>query len=745
MVNWRFWRRGTDATVTTTALASYTMNQAFARFKPKLVLYRKDNIENWRHREDNARYDPIANFITYKVARVAFDDWFHFVDKDGNPLEEMKQVEERLHELHFNQVLIDACRYARIHGWSIILAYDRATKGPEDMQNVLLSWENVARLEAFAGERDVQVDRVYESGPKMGLPEVYRISVAVEKSAKPIDILIHESHVVHVNPEPVDRSYKGATALDPVWDDIVMYRQLSNSAVWYGAKYGGKTFIVKPSEGTIGNRTISEAEKTLLEEQLKQFDMRNALVLPDSKYEVQAEGGGGAIDYYSMTEILLDRIAAGCGIPKDYLKGVSAGAVTGSEQNEKEFFSTISGVQDQYEPIIREVISRLFPSLTTEYYFDWANEQNLNSREEAELQNLTEDAVNKKLSYMTVNEVREQMGLPPVPEGNIIPALKPLMSFGISPETTSTTSSSENEEEGPPQETQEEEPPETGQSTDAQTRFLTRVEQRYGLRFKRVGDAVAYALAQEGSINRLCKTFQIGRSSYYRWTQDAFQITPENQLVGEAVVARAGVYEYPELAPEGPVRQLKSPEELAKAVKLTPTVPIIFNHVTPGEETAAEWVGTAYLRYEDSAVKARCVFDAERIPDWLAATLQDGRPIPVSAGFTYDYGPSGTWQGQRFDALQQNILFKHVGVIVDPNMEPRKTPREGVGLNLDAVKATDPFAGFRDFQDCVNKMLEKGHTEEEAKKICGKLQAEHEGERSPKQSAGDGQGTGGEE
>jgi len=46
-----------------------------------------------------------------------------------------------------------------------------------------------------------------------------------------------------------------------------------------------------------------------------------------------------------------------------------------------------------------------------------------------------------------------------------------------------------------------------------------------------------------------------------------------------------------------------------------------------------------------------------------------------------------------------------------------------------------PFAGFKDFDDCVQKMKKKqGYSEEVAKKVCGKLQARHEQKEKVKES-----------
>lgn len=42
-----------------------------------------------------------------------------------------------------------------------------------------------------------------------------------------------------------------------------------------------------------------------------------------------------------------------------------------------------------------------------------------------------------------------------------------------------------------------------------------------------------------------------------------------------------------------------------------------------------------------------------------------------------------------------------------------------------------PFAGFKDFDECISKMRSKGHDMESAKNICGSLKHKHEGKKAP--------------
>src|SRR3972149_2305837 len=42
-----------------------------------------------------------------------------------------------------------------------------------------------------------------------------------------------------------------------------------------------------------------------------------------------------------------------------------------------------------------------------------------------------------------------------------------------------------------------------------------------------------------------------------------------------------------------------------------------------------------------------------------------------------------------------------------------------------------PFAGFSDFNACLTHMQDRGYDQESARRICGRLQASHEGKAVP--------------
>ena len=80
---------------------------------------------------------------------------------------------------------------------------------------------------------------------------------------------------------------------------------------------------------------------------------------------------GKAIEPSAYWEAALQKVAIDLDVPVDILKGVSAGAVTGSETNIREYYADIKGKQkSQAEPIINDMLS-CFGIDTSELEYSW--------------------------------------------------------------------------------------------------------------------------------------------------------------------------------------------------------------------------------------------------------------------------------------------------------------------------------------------------------------------------------------
>jgi hypothetical protein len=114
-------------------------------------------------------------------------------------------------------------------------------------------------------------------------------------------------------------------------------------------------------------------------------------------------------------------IAAATGVSQDSIKGVSAGRVSGSEVNERQYFKAITLQQGKKEPMLRELIDRLIQTgqveFDGEYTIEWTDPTSVNPQDKAAIEFLQERTNALRLQTETIDEVRERKAMPPLPDG----------------------------------------------------------------------------------------------------------------------------------------------------------------------------------------------------------------------------------------------------------------------------------------------------------------------------------------
>lgn len=133
-----------------------------------------------------------------------------------------------------------------------------------------------------------------------------------------------------------------------------------------------------------------------------------------------------------------------------------------------------------------------------------------------------------------------------------------------------------------------------------------------------------------------------------------------------------------------------------------------------------------------AGVKADIQIFNNKVPPQMLDDMKNGKKQDVSIGFFYTKDEtagvveSDSCKGQEYDYVQRNLFHDHLAAGIDKG----RCPMPFCGLGADEITRRltgDPFAGFKDFSDCVSSIMEKeGVSEESAKKICGKLKSEHE-------------------
>ena len=149
---------------------------------------------------------------------------------------------------------------------------------------------------------------------------------------------------------------------------------------------------------------------------------RAATVNSDDIEKVEWTGptAGGTSDIAQGIDMYLGLVSAATGIPKDILIGMSAGAITGSEINNKALYATLNQVQKSIEPFIRELISRM--GYNGEYEIDWNTRYATDEMEQAQIRVLNtqadegEQRITKMKEGTNPNDSRITVGMEEAPK-----------------------------------------------------------------------------------------------------------------------------------------------------------------------------------------------------------------------------------------------------------------------------------------------------------------------------------------
>jgi len=366
--------------------------------------------------------EPVAERIVVGVAHDVFDSWFKVVPHgDKTKAKDFdEKIQAELAKINAKNIFTQACVFERRDGWSVIV------KGYEGSSTTGLREERkdggkLVDIEAYPisaitvkEPADIDTD---QNSLNFGLPKTYHIDRYLGKKEYQLDV--HYSNIIHCVVRLSDSVWKGISALYPVFDDIVMLRCVRYSTAMTYWRYGCIALL------TAQRGTTKDQLKTIIKDQIGPLHRRTLIALaePNNLKFIGAEGI--ALPPEQFYEIFLESIAMGSDIPKPILRGAEAGSISGSEINERKYFKTISDNQMRYEPFIRSVIDDIIASGQADvdkvdYTLEWNPPLKMAEIQKSVARWNESRARERETSYKTVNEIRDELGLPHITDGEIV-------------------------------------------------------------------------------------------------------------------------------------------------------------------------------------------------------------------------------------------------------------------------------------------------------------------------------------
>jgi hypothetical protein len=412
-----------------------------------------------------ASREPICHFLTFIVSSDMTDKWFVIEDPDTEEADPAldRSIQRELSKLEAKKYLRKAVESARIYGRSLLVGAFTDAKTVEALATPKTDTAKLMQLAVYPETyrewkvKEFSVDSIDVNpvSPRYGKPltyKLYRQNLNESGQALTDNVIVHYTRVCEVG--------DGTSVLDKVWDDMTCGRNIRWGAAQYMYRVGGGFARIKFPTGT----TREQLETWGASGAFTNLMSRTYIAIAQNSV---SENDGMDIDFIGASGVAIDpspfyvqniqQIAIATGYPQAKLIGAQAGAVTGSEVNQQEYYKAISRDQTSYceEPIrwvitclstsgqvtlistetkqqatdnklnnlktvINRALKRDYRHKTAEQYeIVWNSAFELSDLDKATIANLKEDANTKKLGYMSKDEVRGEHDPPlgPLPNG----------------------------------------------------------------------------------------------------------------------------------------------------------------------------------------------------------------------------------------------------------------------------------------------------------------------------------------
>jgi hypothetical protein len=361
--------------------------------------------------------EPVAHRVVFTVAHDIFDNWFELELEDDDTGDKSKtfdqKVQGELTRLRAKREFSRMSVFERAYGWAIlVLGYeDEGETLVDELQNP----KALREIKAYGPTQILRVDEEKDKeDPRYGLPKIYNI----KRSGIAAYLKVHHSRVIHFATRLIEHDWKGLSVLDPIWDDLTTLRNerwgMGQTLYRYGSGFPDITF---------SGAELADIEKFIDSGAFANLSARTYFAHTENQTLEFKGTAGRALDPMPYYLPVMESISSGTGVPLAILRGVQAGALTGSEVNQQEYYGLISDEQTGYEHGVRELIQIILklglPGAIPDFAFNWQGGFELDEEKKARIEQIETQILQTKGQWHTIDEIRkmEDPNLLDLPDG----------------------------------------------------------------------------------------------------------------------------------------------------------------------------------------------------------------------------------------------------------------------------------------------------------------------------------------
>ncbi len=361
-------------------------------------------------------YEPVVYWIVTRVAQDVFNDWFTVVDvKKPDDMSLDDKVQKVLTMLKAKERITRLFIFERRYGTALLLCRYSATS--QDTWDTPLSESTLPELEEIIPYpwTKVKVDKKNKDSSSKTYAYPLKYKIRNEISGVKSFIVDHTRTILTAT-RLDEHTYEGLSVVDLIADDAVGYRTFRAGVYKLWVRYGSGFPVINIPKASV------EQLKALEEEgYFDDISNRSYMLTGKDVESVEFKGAAGvSLNPTPTDNIGVNNLSMASGVPSDILRGTQAGTLAGSQVDENQYFKRIGSEQSLAEPTLRTLIDILISTgqvdFTGEYLIKWNSVIVTNDVDRARIEVMETTANEKKLKYMTKDEIRDPLGLGPYPE-----------------------------------------------------------------------------------------------------------------------------------------------------------------------------------------------------------------------------------------------------------------------------------------------------------------------------------------
>jgi hypothetical protein len=362
-----------------------------------------------------ARREPVAKRTVIDVAHDIFAKGFTVEEVSEKPDPNWsREVAKVLDDLNARACLTRLFLFERLFGWAILaLTYvdygedaSKPVNNPREIRELL----PYSSLQCTVQSSDEDKD---QNSTRFGLPMLYSVRRsgfgAQQKK-------IHFSRVIHCATRLLDHPWKGLSVLEVIYDDQTVLRNerwaLGETLIRHAAGFANIT---------LKGRNRKQIEDFEAKQQLHQLNTRSYFIHDENATVDWVGAAGKALNPEPYVNPTMESLSCGSRIPLSHLRGANAGTLAASEVNDREYWGGIATLQLLYESTIWELIDRLVETgqirKVNDYRVVWLAGFELTEQGKAAIKLQLAQAHNFESGWKTVDELRAEEKLDPLPDG----------------------------------------------------------------------------------------------------------------------------------------------------------------------------------------------------------------------------------------------------------------------------------------------------------------------------------------